>query len=173
MYIHIYFFIIHIKNYISYDNFNDALRYSRDAHSPLIISTNKYGAHSPWFDNDLVLLWRRLRYHQLRFKRRKSCTHLESFKNIRSLYRKKLPAAKSSFYTDTLNKYVHSSKDNFKLAFSLIGKTRYTKLPDGSNDNISSLFANFFQNKVLNIIKDLPIVDSIYIENPSISSGTH
>ena len=38
-----------LANYISYDNLNDALRYSLDAHSPLIISTNKYGAHSPWF----------------------------------------------------------------------------------------------------------------------------
>ena len=69
-----------LDNYISYDNFYDALRYSHDAHSSLIISTKKYGAHSPWFNNDLVLLRRRLRYHHLKFNRSKSITHLESFK---------------------------------------------------------------------------------------------
>ena len=35
-----------LANYISYDNFNDALRYSLDAHSPLLIRTKKYGATS-------------------------------------------------------------------------------------------------------------------------------
>ena len=113
-----------LANYISYDNFNDALRYSLDAHSPLLIRTKKYGAHSPWFNNDLVLLRRRLRYHQLKFKRSNCFTHLESFKNIRSLYKKKLSAARSSFYTDKLNKYGTSTKEAFKLAFSLIGKNR-------------------------------------------------
>ena len=133
-----------LANYISYDNFNDALRYYLDAHSPLIISTKKYGAHSLWFNNDLVILRRRLRYHQLKFKRSKCFTHLESFKNIRSLYKKKLSAAKSSFYTDKLNKYGTSSKEAFKLAFSLIGKNRNKKLPD---DNLCSLFADFLKIK--------------------------
>ena len=44
-----------LANYISYDNFNDALRYSLDAPSPLIISTKKCSAHFPWFNNNLVL----------------------------------------------------------------------------------------------------------------------
>ena len=119
-----------LANYISYDNFNDELRYSLDAHSPLIISTKKYGVHSPWFNNDLVLLMRRLRYNQLKFKRCKYFTHLESFKNI------KLSAAKSSFYIDKLNKYCTSSKEAFKLDFSLIGKNRNKKLLVGSDDNL-------------------------------------
>ena len=158
-----------LANYISYDNFNDALRYSLDAHSPLIIRTKKYGAHSPWFNNDFVLLRRRLRYQQLKFKRSKCFTHLESFKNIRYLYKKKLSAAKSSYYTDKLNKYGTSSKE----AFSLIGKNRNKKLPYGSDDNLCSLYADFFQNKVLKIIEDLPVVDSIYFESPPSFSDTH
>ena len=141
-----------LANYISYDNFNDALRYTLDAHSPLIISIKKYGAHYPWFNNDLVLLRRRLRYLQLKLERSKYFTHLEYFKNIRSVYKKKLSAAKSSFYTDKLNKYGTSSKEAFKLAFSLIGKNCNKKLPDVSDDNRCSLFADFFQNKVLKII---------------------
>ena len=162
-----------LPNYISYDNVNDALRYSLDAHSPLLIRTKKYGAHSPWFNNDLVLLRRRLRYHQMKFKRSNCFTHLESFKNIRSLYKKKLSAARSSFYTDKLNKYGTSTKEAFKLAFSLIGKNRNKNLPDGSDDNLCSLFANFFQNKVLKIIDDLPVVDSIYFESSPSFSDTH
>ena len=113
-----------LVNYISYDNFNDALRYSINVHSPLIISTKKYCTHSPWFNNDIVLLRRILRYHHLKFKRSKCFTNLESFKNIRSLYKNKLSAAKSSFYTDKLNKYGTSSKEAFKLAFALIGINR-------------------------------------------------
>ena len=50
----------------------------------------------------------------------------------------------------------------FKLAFSLIGKNRNKNLPDGSYNNVYSLFADFFQNKVLKIIEDLSVVDSIY-----------
>ena len=102
-----------LANYIFYDNFYDALQYFIDAHSPLIISTKKYGAHSPLFNNDLVLLRRRLRYHQLKFKISTFFTHLESFKNIRSMYKTKLSAEKSSFYTDELNKYGISSKEYF------------------------------------------------------------
>ena len=82
------------------------------------------------------------------------------------MYKKKLSAAKSSFYTDKLNNYGTSSKEAFKLSFSLIGKNRNKKLPDGSYDNLCSLFADFFQNKVLKIIEDLPVVDSIYFESP-------
>ena len=166
------FYNTSLANYISDDNFNDALRYSLDAHSPLIISTKTYGAHSPWFNNDLVILRRRLCYYQLKFKRSKCFTHLESFKNIGSLYKKRLSAAKSSFYIDKLNKYGTSSKETFKLAFSLFGKNRNKKLPDCSDDNLCSLFADSFQNKGLQIIEDLPVVDSIYFESPSFFSDT-
>ena len=86
------------------------------------------------------------------------------------MYKNKLSAAKSSFYTDKLNKYGNYSKESFRLAFSLIGKNWNKKLTDGSDDNLCSLFADFFQNKVLKIIEDLPVVDSIYFEStPSFS----
>ena len=85
VYVYIYIHNTFLANYISYSNFNDALRYYLDTHSPLTFITKKYGAHSPWFNNDLILLRRRLRYHQLKFKRSKFFSHLESFKNIRSL----------------------------------------------------------------------------------------
>ena len=88
------------------------------------------------------------------------------------MYKKKLSAAKSSFYTDKLNKYGTSSKESFKLAFSLIVKNRNKKLPDGSDDNLYSLFADFLKNKVLKIIEDLPKVDSIYIESLPFFSDT-
>ena len=89
------------------------------------------------------------------------------------MYRKKLSAAIYSFYTDKLNKYGTSSKEDFKVAFSLIGNNRGKKLPDGFDDNSCPLFADFFQNKVLKIIEDLPIVDSVYFESSLISSDTH
>ena len=64
-------------------------------------------------------------------------------------------------------------KKLFKLACSLIGKNRNIKLPDGSDDNLCSLIADFFQNKVLKIKEDLPIVDSIYFESSPFFSDTH
>ena len=89
------------------------------------------------------------------------------------MYKNKLLAAKSSFYTDKLNKYGTSSKEAFKLAFSLIGKNMNKKLPNISDDNMCSLFADIFQNKVLKIITDLSVVDSIYFESPPNFSDTH
>ena len=71
------------------------------------------------------------------------------FQKYNIFVKKKLSAAKSSFYTDKLNKY----------GTSLIGK-------NGSDNNLCSLFADFFQNKVLKIIEDLPVVDYIYFETP-------
>ena len=58
VYSYISFHNTFLANYISYDNINDALQYSLDVHSPLIISTKKYGSHSHWFNNYLVLLRR-------------------------------------------------------------------------------------------------------------------
>ena len=89
------------------------------------------------------------------------------------MYKKKVSAEKSSFYIDKLNKYGTSSKEAFKLAFSLIGKHRNKKLSDGSDDNLCYLFADFFQNKVLKIIEDRFVVDSIYFESPPSISDTH
>ena len=89
------------------------------------------------------------------------------------MYGKKLSAAKSSFYTDKLNKYHTSSKEAFKLSFYIIGKTRNQKLLDGSDDNLCSLFSDFFQNKVFKKIEDFPVEDSIYFESPLFFSDTH
>ena len=41
------------------------------------------------------------------------------------------------------------------------------------DDNLCSLFADLFQNKVLKIIEDLPVVDSIYFESSPFFSDTH
>ena len=64
------------------------------------------------------------------------------------MYKKKISAEKSSFYTDKLNKYDTYFKEAFKLAFSQIDKNRNKKLPDGYDDNMSYLFADFFKDKV-------------------------
>ena len=41
------------------------------------------------------------------------------------------------------------------------------------NDNLYSLFAEFFQNKVMKIIEYLNVLDSIYFEIPPIFFDTH
>ena len=51
-----------------------------------------------------------------------------------------------------------------------MGKNRNKKPPDGSDINLYYLYSDFFQNEVLNIIEDLPILDSFYFEIPPIYS---
>ena len=92
----LHFKCMHAAGIIIYpwSNSNKLTAYALYIYSPLIINTKKYGAHSPWFNNDLVILRVRHRYRQLEFKRSKYLTHLEYFKNIRSLYKKKIISRK-------------------------------------------------------------------------------
>ena len=98
-----------------------------------------------------------------------------SFKVCRSLYRKKLLSTKSSYFTNLLCKYGTSSKQAYNLSFTLVGKSKPRHLPDQPDTVLCSSFANFFQNKVSNIIAALPNVnvDILTLNSYSLASHNH
>ena len=62
-----------------------------------------------------------------------------------------ISATKSLYFTDMLGSYRIYSKQAYKLSFTLVGKTQTNHHPDQPDLVICSLFANFFQNKILEL----------------------
>ena len=65
-----------------------------------------------------------------------------------------------------LRKNQNGFRKNRSTTGQILTIRRIIKLPDSSDDNICSLFVDFFKNNFLKIIVDLPVVDSIYFESP-------
>ena len=69
-----------------------------------------------------------------------------------------------------LGSYGISSKQAYKLSFTLVGKTQTKHLPDKPDSVLCSLFANFFQQKISSIINVLPNINSVRL-NPNLTSN--
>ena len=67
---------------------------------------------------------------------------------------------KSSYFTDMFGSYRISSKQAYKLLFTLVSKTQTKYLPDQPDLVMYSLFANFFQQKMSSIITVLSNINS-------------
>ena len=128
-----------------FDSFNLVLYHSLDIFAPSITLINRTYSKSPWFNTELIKLRQLLR----RLQRKYASSILESdiiaFKACRSFYKNKLLSTKSSYFTDMLGSYGISSKQAYKLSFTLVGKTQTKHLPDKPDSVLCSLFANFFQ----------------------------
>ena len=72
-----------------------------------------------------------------------------------------------------LGSYGISSKQDYTLSFTLVGKTQIKHLPDQPCLVICSLFANFFQQKVSSIINILPNINSARLNLNLISTHNH
>ena len=72
-----------------------------------------------------------------------------------------------------LGSYDISSKQAYKLSFTLVGKTQTKHLPDKHDLVICSLFANFFQQQVFSIINVLPNINSARLNLNLISTHNH
>ena len=72
-----------------------------------------------------------------------------------------------------LGSYGISSKQAYKLSFTLVGKTETKHLQDQPDLVICSLFANFFQQKVSSIINILPNINSARLNLNLISTHNH
>ena len=72
-----------------------------------------------------------------------------------------------------LGSYGISSKPDYKLSFTQVGKTQTKHLPDQPDLVMCSLFANFFQQKVSSIINILPNINSARINLNLISTHNH
>ena len=72
-----------------------------------------------------------------------------------------------------LGSYGISSKQAYKLSFTLVGKIQTKHLPDQPDLVICSWFANFFQQKVYSIINVLPNINSARLYLNLISTHNH
>ena len=158
-----------------FDAFNTALSNSLDFYAPSTTLTHRNHPKSPWFNTELTNMRKSLRRLQSIYASTKMNADLCSFKVCRSLYRKKLLSTKSSYFTNLLCKYGTSSKQAYNLSFTLVGKSKPRHLPDQPDTVLCSSFANFFQNKVLNIIAALPNVnvDILTLNSYSLASHNH
>ena len=104
---------------------------------------------------------RYLRLLQANYYISKTCNDLYLFKSCCSKYKKKLNESKSSYYIDKLNSYGSSSKETFKLSYTLLGKAQTKLLPDMPDAIMCESFSDFF-------IHSLPIYDpSLIAKYPS------
>ena len=158
-----------------FDAFNTALSNSLDFYAPSTTLTHRNNPKSPWFNTELTNMRKSLRRLQSIYASSKMNSDLCSFKVCRSLYRKKLLSTKSSYFTNLLCKYGTSSKQAYNLSFTLVGKSKPRHLPDQPDTVLCSSFANFFQNKVSNIIAALPNVnvDLLTLNSYSLASHNH
>ena len=60
-----------------------------------------------------------------------------------------------------LGSYGISSKQAYKLSFTLVGKTQPKHLPDKPDTVFCSLFANFLHQQISSIINVLPNINSV------------
>ena len=141
-----------------FDAFNMAVYNSLELYAPLTTLTHCNYSKSTWFNTELTNMRKSLRHLQSIYASSKMNSDLCSFKTCRSLYRKKLLSTKSSYFTDLLCKYGTSSKKTTTYP-TLVGKSKPRHLPDQPDTVICSSYANFFQNKVTNIIVAIPNVN--------------
>ena len=100
-----------------------------------------------------------LRRLQRKYASSKLYSDLIAFKVCRSIYKNKLIINKSSYFIDMLGSYGISSKQAYKLSFTLVGKIQTKHLPDQPGSVLCSLFVNFFQQKMSSIINVLPNIN--------------
>ena len=72
-----------------------------------------------------------------------------------------------------LGSYGISYKQDYKLSFTLVGKTQTKYLPDKPDLVICSLFANLFQQQISSIINVLPNINSAQLNLNLTSTQNH
>ena len=124
-------YVIHqLNNSISsdfstlFDYFNFALIYSFDIVAPSITFINRTYSKFSWFNIELVNMGQLLRRLQRKYASSKFEIDLISIKVFDRFTKEKLLSTKSSYFTDILGSYGISSKQAYKLSFTLVGKTQ-------------------------------------------------
>ena len=156
-----------------FDAFNMALSNSLDSYVHSTILTHRNHPKSLWFNTELTKMRKSLHRLQSIYASSKMNSDLCSFKVCRSLYSKKLLSTKLSYFTDLLCKYGTSYMQAYNLSSTLVGKSKPRHLSDQPDIVLYSSFANFFQNKVSNIIAALLNVNVDLLTLNSFSLASH
>ena len=156
---------------ILFDYFNLALSHSLDIVVPSITLINRTYSKFSWINTELIKLRQILRRLQRTYPLNLNLILLPLKLSI--ALQETILSTKSSYFTDMLGSYVISSKQAYKLSFTLVGKTQTKHLLDQPDLVICSLFANFFQQKVSSIINILPNINSARLNLNLISTHNH
>ena len=125
------YFVFHqLNNIISFDmstifDYFNLAYHSLDICIPSIILINRMYSKCPCFNIKLVNPRQLLRRIQCKYASSKLESYLIAYKVFDCFTRKKF-STKSSYFTDMIGSYEISSKQAYKLSFTLVGKTHYS-----------------------------------------------
>ena len=100
---------------------NDCLTSTLDKFAPIKRLNVTYHAHSPWYNNELEAMKRKLRRFEKIYNKTNSQFNYNNFNTIRKQYRQLLNHTKTCFIKDKINIYWK----NTKKIYSLINRLSY------------------------------------------------
>ena len=149
----------HLSTFADYPDINSldsSLLKTLNRLAPTLTKTITPRLNTKWFNRNLSLTKRQLRYTEKKWRKHKSEENLTSFKQLSSKYRQLIKKAKREYYTDTITAAGNNAKKLYQISNSLLGSTTPRILPDCPASTNSANFDNYFNNKIINIINSLP-----------------
>ena len=124
--------------------------------APTLTKTITPRLNTKWFNRNLSLTKRQLRYTEKKWRKHKSEENLTSFKQLSSKYRQLIKKAKREYYIDTITAVGNNVKKLYQISNSLLGRTTPRILPNCPASTNSANFDNYFNKKIINNINSLP-----------------
>ena len=134
---------------------NDCLTSTLDKFAPIKRLNITYHAHSPWYNNELEAMKRKLRRFEKIYNKTNSQFNYNNFNTIRKQYRQLLNHTKTCFIKDKINIYGKNTKKIYSLINRLSNNYSPTRYPTYTIELLPNIFANFFDDKIKNIVQSI------------------
>ena len=136
---------------------NDCLTSTLDNFAPIKRLNVTYLVHSPWYNNDLETMKRKLRRFEKIYNQKNSEFNYNMFNTIRKQYRQLLNHTKTCFIRDKINSY-WKNLEKYIHWFSNRLSNNYnpTNYPTYTIELLPNIFvANLFDDKIKNIVQSI------------------
>ena len=134
---------------------NDCLTSTLDKFAHIKRLNVTYHAHSPWYNNELKAMKRKLRRFEKIYNKTNSQFNYNNFNTIRKQYRQLLNHTKTCFIKDKINIYGKNTKKIYSLINRLSNNYSPTRYPTYTIELLPNIFANFFDDKIKNIVQSI------------------
>ena len=131
---------------------NDCLTSTLDKFAPIKRLNVTYHAYSPWYNNDLEAMKRKLRRFEKIYNKTNSEFNYNNFNTIRKQYRQLLNHTKTCFIKDKIKSYGKNTRKIYSLINMLSNNYSPTGYPTYTIELLPNIFANFFDDKIKNIV---------------------
>ena len=139
--------------------YNKVLSELLDKHAPKKSKMITVRPDKPWHNNDIRDAKKERRRREQQWRETGLEVHREMFKSQRNLVNEMCETAKTDYYQDQLTT-ADKSKTVFKVANNLLHRGSSTPLPSHSSAaDLAERFANFFSDKIVQIINELVTSD--------------